>query len=138
MVELLDFINIFICNLSKQEVSAIMKRDKICIICPRGCSLCTEINDEQVTVSGNACPRGKDYAINECIHPVRTVTATVRVSNRDNAMVSVKTTAPIPKDKMMEVMKVLRDTRIKAPIHIGDAVLKNICGSDIVVTKTAY
>ena len=115
-----------------------MKRDMICIVCPRGCSLSVDIQGTDVKVSGNACPKGQEYAINECIHPVRTVTATVRVCNRNNAMVSVKTTAPVPKDKQMEVMKVLRETQVEAPIHIGSVILKNVCGSDIIVTKTIY
>ena len=57
-----------------------MKRDMICIICPRGCSLCADIQGDTVTVTGNACPKGQEYAINECTNPVRTVTAVVRVS----------------------------------------------------------
>ena len=115
-----------------------MKRDLICIICPRGCSLSADMQDKQVTVTGNACPKGQEYAITECTNPVRTVTATVRVSNRYNTMVSVKTSAPIPKNKMMDVMQALRTTQVEAPIHIGEVILKNICGSDVVVTKTVY
>lgn len=115
-----------------------MKRNLICIICPRGCSLCAQINPDGVTVTGNACPKGQEYAINECTNPVRTVTATVRVSNRYNTMVSVKTVTPVPKDKMMDVMKALRSIRIEAPAAIGDIVLKDVCGSDIVVTKAVF
>lgn len=113
-----------------------MKRDLICIICPRGCSLCADIQENQVTITGNACPKGQEYAKQECINPVRTVTATVRVSNRHNTMASVKTTAPVPKGKVMEVMKILRETQVEAPIAIGDSILKNVFGSDIVATKT--
>lgn len=112
-----------------------MKRDLICIICPRGCSLSAEIDGSNVTVSGNACPKGQEYAVNECINPVRTVTATVRVSNRENTMVSVKTATPVSKDRMMEVMGTLRTIQIQAPISIGDVIAKDICGSDIIVTK---
>lgn len=112
-----------------------MKRDMICIICPRGCSLCADIQGENVTVTGNACPKGQEYAINECTNPVRTVTATVRVSNRYNTMASVKTLTPVAKDKMMEVMNILRQTQIHAPAKIGDVVLADVCGSAIVITK---
>ncbi len=115
-----------------------MKRNMICIICPRGCSLCAEIHTDQITVTGNACPRGREYAVTECINPVRTVTATVRVLNRCNTMASVKTSTPVAKDKMMDVMRVLRETQIKAPVHIGDVILKDICDSDIVATKAVY
>ena len=112
-----------------------MKRDLICIICPRGCSLCADIQGDLVTVSGNACPKGQEYATRECTNPVRTVTATVRVSNRYNTMASVKTLTPVAKDKMMDVMAVLRNTRIQAPVKIGDVILSNVCGADIIVTK---
>lgn len=112
-----------------------MERNLICIICPRGCSLKAEISEKGVCVSGNACPKGEEYAINECTNPVRTVTATVRVANRYNTMVSVKTATPVAKDKMMEVMQVLRNTQIQAPVAIGDVILRDVCGADIVITK---
>lgn len=112
-----------------------MKRNLTCIICPRGCALTADITADGVTVSGNACPKGEEYAINECTNPVRTVTATVRVSNRYNTMASVKTVTPVAKDRMMEVMAVLRNTKIEAPVKIGDVILNDVCGSDVVITK---
>lgn len=112
-----------------------MKRELICIICPRGCSLCADITENGVSVSGNACPKGEEYAINECTNPVRTVTATVRVSNRYHTMASVKTDTPVAKDKMMEVMQALRQMQIQAPVRIGDVIARDVCGSDIVITK---
>ena len=93
------------------------------------------IQGEEVAVTGNLCPRGQEYAVNECLHPVRTVTATVRVANRPNTMVSVKTENPVPKDQMMDVMAALRQTVANAPLAIGDVVLYNVCGSNIIVTK---
>lgn len=112
-----------------------MERKLVCIICPRGCALTADMTDTGVTVTGNACPKGAEYAINECTNPVRTVTATVRVANRYNTMVSVKTAAPVPKGKMMEVMAALRKTQVEAPVAIGDVVIKDICGTSIVITK---
>ena len=112
-----------------------MKRNLTCIICPRGCALTAEICGEAVTVTGHTCPKGEEYAINECLHPVRTVTATVRVSNHKDTMVSVKTETPVAKDRMMEVMTALRKTAVAAPLSIGDVVLEDVCGSRIIVTK---
>ena len=112
-----------------------MKRNLICIICPRGCALTADITENGVEVTGNGCPKGQEYAINECTNPVRTVTATVRVSNRYNTMASVKTASPVAKDDMMKVMKVLRSIQVEAPVSIGDMIAKDICGSDIVITK---
>ena len=112
-----------------------MKRELTCIICPRGCALEAEINGEQIAVAGHSCSRGEEYAINECLHPVRTVTTTVRVANRHNIMVSVKTETPVAKERMMEVITLLRKNTVEAPIRIGDVVLQDACGSRIVATK---
>ena len=112
-----------------------MERKLVCIICPRGCALTADITDTGVTVTGNACPKGAEYAINECTNPVRTVTATVRVANRKDTMVSVKTETPVAKDRMMEVMAALRNTSVNAPVAIGDEVLADVCGSRIIITK---
>lgn len=112
-----------------------MEKKITCIICPRGCAMTARVVGETVTVTGNTCPKGEEYAINECLHPVRTVTATVRVANRPNTMVSVKTETPVPKDQMMDVMAVLRRTEVNAPVSIGDVVAENICGSRVIITK---
>ena len=112
-----------------------MKRDLTYIICPRGCALTAEISENSVTVTGHTCPKGEEYAINECLHPMRTVTATVRVSNRHNTMVSVKTEQPVPKERMMDVMALLRQTQIQAPVAIGDVVISDVFGTKIVITK---
>ena len=112
-----------------------MKRDFICIICPKGCSLCADIYADQVTVSGNACPKGRDYAVSECINPVRTVTATIRVSNRNNTMVSVKTAAPIPKGAMFSMMELIHTSQAQAPIQIGDVILDDVYGTKVIATK---
>lgn len=106
-----------------------------CIICPRGCTLQVQTTKDGLQVSGNGCPRGVDYAIGECTNPVRTVTATVRVSNRHNTMVSVKTQVPVAKGRMMEVMAALRGIQVEAPVSIGDVIAGDVAGAPIVITK---
>lgn len=114
-----------------------MKRDLVCIICPRGCALTVNIDENgKVSVSGNSCPKGEKYGIDECINPVRTVTSTVRVANRDNTMVSVKTELPIPKENVFALMDKIRKTTVNAPVKIGDKIIENVFGTDIVATKT--
>ena len=113
-----------------------MKRDLICIICPRGCGLTVEETADGLKVLGNVCPRGEKYAIEECTHPVRTVTSFIRVENREDTMVSVKTSAPIPKERMFEAMKMIRSAKAEAPIAIGDVLLADVFGADIIATKS--
>ena len=112
-----------------------MKKNLICIICPRGCSLETYIEGGTVTVTGNACPKGEQYAKDECINPVRTVTSIIRVANRNDTMVSVKTNAPIAKAKIFEAMQAIRSATVSAPIKIGDVLIENVCGANVIATK---
>lgn len=112
-----------------------MKRSLTCIICPRGCALEAEISEDAVRVTGNGCANGEKYAVSECLHPMRTVTATVRVSNRRDTMVSVKTAAPIPKENMMDVMARLRKLQVTAPVAMGETLLRDVFGTDIIATK---
>lgn len=111
-----------------------MKRELTCIVCPIGCSLSVDILDGKVIdVKGNTCPRGKVYAENECVCPVRTITSSVICKNGE--MLSVKTDKPIPKDKMTEVMKIINDTSPVLPISVGDVIIENVFGSNIVATR---
>ncbi len=105
-----------------------------CIICPRGCHL---VVDDNMNVTGNFCPRGKQYAVSELTNPVRSVTSSIRVNNRDDLLVSVKTSGPIPKGKMFDLMKEIDKLSANAPTHIGDVVAKDILGLgvDIIITK---
>ena len=112
-----------------------MKRNLICILCPRGCALTAEQNADGWSVTGNSCPRGEKYAIDECTNPVRTVTSILRVGNRDGIMVSVKTSVPVSKGRMHQVMEQLRSTCVNAPVRIGDVLLQDVCGADIIATK---
>ncbi len=114
-----------------------MKRQITCIVCPRGCIMTADCGgDGQITVTGNACPRGQQHAVNECLHPTRTLTSIVRVSNREDTMVSVKTTQPIPKGEMARAMERIRSASVQAPVAIGDVILYDVCGADIVATKS--
>ena len=110
-------------------------KNLICILCPRGCALAAKQENGSWSVTGNSCPRGKKYAIDECTNPVRTVTSILRISNRDGIMVSVKTSAPIAKGRMMEAMEKIRSASVAAPVRIGDVLLTDVCGADIIATK---
>jgi len=110
-----------------------MKRELTCIICPKGCTLLAEVDGKSVCVSGNACLRGAEYAQNECINPLRTVTSTVCA--KDGVLVPVKTRTPIPKDKIEECMKIINSLSPNLPISVGDIIMDNVCGSALVATQ---
>ena len=105
-----------------------MKRELICIVCPRGCALSCEIleSGELASVTGNLCPRGKAYAVSECTDPQRVVTSTMRCS--DGEVVSCKTSSTVPKAKMLDVMKLINTTIAPASVKIGDVLIENVLG----------
>lgn len=56
-----------------------MKREFTCIVCPNGCRLHTEVENGAVTsVTGNRCPKGRDFAGKECTAPTRSLCTTVK------------------------------------------------------------
>ena len=115
-----------------------MSKEMICINCPMGCRLTVDDSDKNnILVTGNTCPRGKTYAINEITAPKRMVTGSVRVSGGTIPMVSVKTREAIPKQLICESLEVLKNVVLTAPVHIGDVAVKDVCGCgvDVIVTK---
>ena len=114
------------------------RKNLTCIGCPLGCQIMVELeNGEVVSVSGNTCKRGDDYARKEVTSPTRIVTSTVKVSGGNAPTVSVKTKSDIPKDKIFDCAKALKEVMVQAPIAIGDVVIENVAGTgvDIVATK---
>lgn len=113
-------------------------KEMICICCPLGCRMKVEKTDNGYIVEGNTCKRGYDYAIDELTAPKRMVTSSVRVSGGEINMLSVKTVSPVPKGKIFEVLKSVKQITVAAPVNCGDIIIKNISGtgSDIAATKS--
>ena len=109
----------------------------ICIGCPLGCPLTVEMEGSEVkAVSGNTCPRGDAYARKDMTNPTRIVTSTVRVAGGRLAMVSVKTASDIPKGKIFDCVKALKDVEVKAPVKIGDVIVENVAGTGVNIIAT--
>lgn len=113
-------------------------KNLICIGCPMGCPLTVTIDGDAITVSGNTCAHGAEYAKKEVIHPTRVVTSTVRIEGAAIARVSVKTAGDIPKECIFDCMEEIRRAEVKAPIQIGDVIIRNCAGTgvDVVATKS--
>lgn len=112
-------------------------REFTCISCPMGCQLTVTVDEGQVTkVEGSTCRRGERYAEQEALHPVRMVTSLVDVAGC--AMpVSCKTSEAIPKGLIDECLSILRTIELKPPVHLGDVIVADVCGTgvDVIATK---
>lgn len=114
-----------------------MKKDFICIGCPLGCNISVELKDGQIeNITGNTCPRGADYVTKELTDPRRIVTSLVKCTGGELAVVSVKTKSDIPKGKIRDCLEQLKGITLTAPVHMGDVVLENVCGTGIPVIAT--
>ena len=116
-----------------------MIKEMVCVSCPIGCMLTVELNDqnEVLSVKGNTCKRGEQYAIDECTNPVRMLTSTVKVNGGKLPVVPVKTAKPIPKGKMFDCIQVINSTVVDAPVKMGDVLIQDICGTGIDIIATA-
>ena len=112
-------------------------RELTCIVCPRGCPLKVSFTAEGAidAISGNACKRGLTYAENECTHPRRTVTSTVRLAG--GGVVAVKTADTVPKEDMFRVMKEINEAVAPAGVKIGDVIIDDVAGTGVKVVATA-
>ena len=114
-----------------------MNRQLTCIVCPRGCQLDVTLDDagKYLSVSGNICKRGEQYAIDECTHPMRTVTSTVRC--KDGTVVAVKTSTTVPKEKIFLVMDEINKVRPEGSLSVGDVIISRVCDTDADVVATS-
>ncbi len=113
-----------------------MKKNLTCIVCPLGCSLEVEVISEEIIVKGNRCEKGKKYAEEEIKNPKRLLTTTVKVKNGKYNVVPVKTTGPIPKNHIFDLLKKLSDIEIEAPVPQGFKVLEKVYQDvDVITTR---
>lgn len=111
-----------------------MTRELTCIICPRGCSMKIELDENKqiISLSGNLCPRGKKYAESECINPMRTLTTTALCT--DGKPVAVRSEGAIPKDKLFEAMKRVNALTVSLPVSVGDVLVEDFFGTKLIAT----
>ncbi|MFH2033650.1 MAG: DUF1667 domain-containing protein [Candidatus Margulisiibacteriota bacterium] len=117
-----------------------MIRKMTCIECPKGCQLEVETDGIRlIKVTGNECEKGPDYARQEIEDPRRVVTGTILARGLDLALIPVRTSSSVPKGRVMEVMKRIRELRIERPVSAGDVIVKDILGLgvDLLVTRSS-
>ena len=117
----------------------IAERNITCIVCPIGCKILVKTDGTQFEiVEGNKCKRGIEYARSEALDPRRMLTTSVLVNDGEWPLVSVKSSKPVPKEKLFSVLKEVGGTAVKAPVKSGQTIIKNAAdtGIDIVATKT--
>ncbi|MBQ6268360.1 MAG: DUF1667 domain-containing protein [Clostridia bacterium] len=109
----------------------------VCIVCPRGCTMTLKDTPDGLTVTGNACPRGKAFAIAETTQPMRTLCTTAATAFPAFPVLPVRVRGEIPKERMFDVMAAINAVVVDFPAARGDVILENVCGLGVDVIATS-
>lgn len=110
-----------------------------CVICPNSCRMTVWMDaiTHEVKIEGYTCPQGKEYGLNEYKNPLRTIITTMRIEGSLLPVVPVRSVKPIPKTKLADAMKIINAAVCKAPLKMGDVLIKNILdtGIDVIACR---
>lgn len=101
-----------------------------CILCPKGCRIQAAADGK---VTGNGCPKGEEYALQEQKAPKRVLTTTLK--RADGSLLPVKTSQAVPRDHLLDYMDRLRNITLSAdPLPCGAVILRDPfgIGADVV------
>lgn len=113
-----------------------MKKELTCISCPIGCAMVVDIGaDGTISVSGNQCARGAQYARDELVDPRRVVTATCRTSSARHPRLPVRTREPCPRELIPAILSRIYALEVPVPVRLGD-VLCEIQGVSIIASRS--
>lgn len=110
-----------------------------CIICPMGCeATVTTEGGRAVKAEGLECARGEEYVAREVEAPMRDFFSTVRVESGVVPVCPVRSTGPIPRDRIMDCSRELAKLTVTAPIGMGDVITHDILGLgvDLIATRS--
>jgi CxxC motif-containing protein len=115
------------------------KKEITCIVCPIGCKIVVKTDGKHFEVcNGNKCAKGIEYARAEALDPKRMLTSSILVKNGKWPLVSVRSSKPVPKNKLFEILKQIKKANVDAPIKPGQTIIKNVSNTniDIIATKS--
>lgn len=108
-----------------------------CTTCPSECALTIETRIDEngvehvLSVQGNRCARGRKFAEQEIIRPMRILATTIVVRGGDEKLLPVRTARPIPRDLHLSAMRDIRHASVTAPVHMGDVVMSDLLGTGV-------
>ncbi len=114
------------------------KKEFTCVSCPMGCRLTVyKDGSGKDTVEGYSCKRGVEYGLQEIRDPRRNISSTVMIEGSILPSLPVKTSAPIPKGMIFDVMKEINKIRVSAPVATGDIIIANVLdtGCDVIAAR---
>lgn len=111
-----------------------------CLLCPVGCELEVEESEGRLEVRGHQCEKGIGFAEQEVLHPLRNPATSVPLTGAEATMVSVRLSAPIPRDLIFQALAEMAKIRPELPVRRGQVLLRNVLGTgaDVLATRSVY
>jgi CxxC motif-containing protein len=109
-----------------------------CVLCPIGCELEVErAAGDGLGVRGNQCDKGLDFASEEILHPKRNLATSVPLKGTTSRMVSVRLSAPVPRDMIFPILDEISKLRPEPPVRRGHVLIPNVLGTgaDVIATR---
>ncbi len=102
-----------------------------CKICSVQCDLNIEIDSQKASITGNKCGRGIDYAKSQFSDDSVIVTARCILLNGSMGRLPVTSTAPIPIYMVDEVIEIIKNTQVIAPVSKDQIIIENVLNSGV-------
>lgn len=109
-----------------------MLKELVCVNCPKGCRIQVAMAENKIlSIEGNSCPKGKQYAESEIICPMRILTTTVKIEGGCQNVLPVVTEKEIPLAKMDEAMKEVRTIHVQSPVTMGQVIKEDLAHTGV-------
>lgn len=109
-----------------------MNTEIICVICPKGCRVRARGEAGRVDeISGHQCARGEKYARSEFLDPRRLLTSSVRLLGPGRNMLPVRSSEPLPRDRLLECMAEIKKQRVGRPVTMHQVIIADILGTGV-------
>lgn len=115
-----------------------MSEKLTCVLCPIGCELEVErAAGDGLDVRGNQCDKGLDFAAEEILHPKRNLATSVPLAGTTSQMVSVRLSAPVPRDMIFPILAEIAKLRPEPSVRRGHVLIPDVLGTgvDVIVTR---
>jgi len=115
-----------------------MKHEFVCTVCPNSCELKAGEHDGVLSVTGNKCKRGIEFAMLEVYDPQRILTTTVKLTT--GGLLPVRSQGTVKKRELWTIIRQLKSIAVELPVEIGDVVANVTAGTPvcIVAADTAH
>jgi len=110
-------------------------RELTCIVCPVGCRARVRVEGGRaVGWEGLECRAGEEYVKREVELPLRDFFTVVRV--KGGGVVPVRSTGPIPRERLLEASRELAGLEVEGPVRVGEVLVRNLLGMGVDVVAT--